>query len=123
MSLQNAFEKLATDKSINSIALGALTGVATGLGNTVILAVAPGTKVRIYHWSAVPTTASIADRDIVFKIGSTNIQGWRTNVNGGGWAHSPKNGLSYFEGGDGEDVIINLSGADSIRWNLSYEII
>lgn len=114
---------LALDTSLNSIALSAATGVASGAGDTTILSVAGGTQVRIYHWSAVPTTSSTTDVNIVFKIGSNSIQGWRTNTNGGGWAHSPKNGLSYFEGADGEDVVINLSGADSIRWNLSYEIV
>lgn len=99
------------------------TGVATASGDTVILAVAGGFKVQVYHVSFVPTTSSAVDRDVAVKIGSRTILGWRTNKNGGGFARSKKNGQGWWEGADGEDVVINLSGADSIRWNLDYDIV
>lgn len=101
----------------------AKTGVVTASGDTVILSVASGNKVRLYHWSIVPTTSSTADLDVVLKIGTNSIQGWRTNTAGGGFAHSPKNGQGWFEGADGEDVALNLSGADNIRYNITYEVV
>lgn len=99
------------------------TGTVTASGDTVILSVSAGQYVKLYHISFVPTTGSGVDRDVVLKIGTTSIMGWRTNTSGGGFAHSPKNGQAWFEGADGEDVILNLSGADSIRYNITYDLV
>lgn len=102
--------------------LTTLTGVATASGDTTILAVAGGSKVLIYALSFVPTTSSTTDRDVLIKLGSTTVVGWRTVTAGGGYAESYKND-QWIEGADGEDIVINLSGADSIRYNFKYKLV
>lgn len=103
-------------------ALSYASGVATSTGDTTILNVSGGFKVLIYALSFVPTTASTDDRDVIIKIGSNTVSGWRTVSAGGGYAESYKND-QWIEGADGEDVVINLSGSDSIRWNLKYKLV
>lgn len=98
------------------------TGVATASGDTTIVTVDPGDKIQIYAVSFVPTTSSTNDRNVTIKIGSTPVIGWRTVTAGGGYAESYKND-QWIEGADGEDAVINLSGADSIRWNIKYKIV
>lgn len=99
------------------------TDVISTAGDNTVLSVAPGTRVRLYHISFVPTVSAAADLDVVLKIGASLINGWRTNFKGGGFSRSPKSGQGWWEGGDGEDVIFNLSAAEPIRYNLEYEII
>lgn len=100
-----------------------LTGLLSASGDTPVLSVPSGSKVLLYHVSFVPTTGATVDQDIVIKIGSTSVCGWRTNKNGGGFSRSPKNGQGWWEGGDGDDVIISLSAADPIRYNIDYDIV
>lgn len=102
--------------------LSTATGTATSSGDTTILSVSSGFKVLIYALSFVPTTSSTTDRNVVIKIGSTDVVGWRTVTAGGGYAESYKND-QWLEGANGENVVINLSGADSIRWNLKYKLV
>lgn len=97
-----------------------LTGTETTSGDRTILSVAGGTFVKIYHISFVPTSSATVDQDVVLKVGTTARMGWRTNFNGGGFAHSPKNGQAWIEGADGEDIVLNLSAADPIRYNITY---
>ena len=116
--------KITDGTDIVSIgAVSATTNIITLSGDNTILSIDAGFKVKLYHFSFVPTTSSTTDRDVILKIGSNAQMGWRTNTNGGGFAHSPKNGQAWLEGADGEDVVLNLSGADSVRWNLTYDVV
>lgn len=99
------------------------TDVVSAGGDTPILSVAAGSKVQLYHVSFVPTVAAAVDQNVVVKIGTNSVTGWRTNFKGGGFSRSPKNGQGWWEGANGEDVIINLSSADPIRYNLEYAIV
>ena len=121
----NYIGKTRLTDGTNDAYLGALTvatGVATISGDTTMVSVSAGFKILIFALSFVPTTSSTTDRDVIIKLGATNKIQWRTNTNGGGYAESFKNN-QWIEGADGEDVVINLSGADSVAWNIKYLIV
>lgn len=100
-----------------------LSGEATASGDTTVLAVAPGSFLRLFHVSFVPDPASSADVVVIIKIGTTRIYGWRCNKAGSGFSRSPKAGNGWIAGGDGEDLIINLSAAETVTYNFEYELV
>lgn len=101
----------------------AATGTVSSSGDSPIVAVPGGQKIRLFHISFVPDPGSSNDVVVIVKIGAAEKYTWRCNKAGSGFSRSPKSGQGWVAGADGEDLILNLSAAESVSWNAEYDLV
>lgn len=90
-------------------------------GDTTVITVAAGTRVRIYGIGITPDATLTGD--IYAKIGSTQITPLMRNALTGGVHQLMPQGAAYIEGADGEDVAINCSVAEDFSYIIYYDLL
>ena len=90
-------------------------------GDTTVITVVSGTRVRVYGIGITPDTTLTGD--VFAKIGSTQITPLARNLLAGGIHQLMPFGSAYIEGADGEDVAINNSVAEDISYIVYYDLL
>jgi len=87
-------------------------------GDTTVVTIAAGDKIRLYGVSISPDATLTGD--IIIKIGSIQktVKMRNAIVGGAHWV-VPLSG-NYIEGADGEDVVLNNSVAEAISYAIYY---
>lgn len=93
---------------------------ATLMGDNVLLAIAPGTRLKLYK--ALLTVDADTTGEVILKIGAVEVAGI-LNPRLGGEYILVSAFPDYEFGTDGDDLIINLPGAGAITLNASYEVV
>lgn len=93
---------------------------ASASGDNTLISVPTGSYLKLYK-AFLSVSASITG-EVILKIGTTSIAGIHNPADGGLYTL-----LSTFpdfeQGGDGEDLVINLPSATSVTINVSYEVV
>ena len=98
---------------------GALTygsGQVNGLGNNTLITPASGKKIRLYYCSYNPLLAVEA----AFRFGASGGLFLRNNVTANSVIAKDYGDFRYLEGAVDEALILNLSLAVSVNWNVNY---
>jgi len=90
-------------------------------GDTTVLTVATGFRVRVYGIGITPDVTLTGD--VYTKIGSIQITPLARNLLAGGIHQIMPYGSAYIEGADGENVIINNSVAEDISYIVYYDLL
>lgn len=91
-------------------------------GNNVIVAPGASNAVRLHYICLSADGANAADVTATVKIGSSTK--YILSLKAGAiWAHFIGSGRRYIQGANNEDLIINLSAAQTVKVSAEYEII
>ena len=92
------------------------SGQVSSLGNNTLITPAAGTRIRVYYASYNPLLAVEA----AFRFGTAGSLWLRNNVTANSVIAKDFGDLRFIQGAVGEAVILNLSLAVGINWNLTY---
>lgn len=108
-------------KSRDGVELSVAADDTSASGDTTVLLVDAGDRVKVYGVSISPDATLTGD--IIMKLGSTQQSGkMRKAIVGGNHWLIPKDG-NYILGGLGEDVVINNTVAEAISFVVYYVLV
>ena len=90
-------------------------------GNTTVITVATGYRVRVHGVSITADTTLTGD--VHALIGSTQITPLLRNALAGGLHQLMPLSSRYIEGADGEDVVLNNSQAEDLSYIVHYNLV
>jgi len=97
--------------------VSATTADATASGDTTIVSIT--NSPRLYYISLSANGANSADVTAIVKIGATNK--YKVSLKAGAiWARNIGAGNSYVTGASGEDIVVNLSAAQTVHVSVEY---
>lgn len=97
--------------------ISATTVDATASGDNTIVSIT--NTPRLYYVSLSANGANSADVTAIVKIGATNK--YKVSLKAGAiWARNIGAGRSYVTGASGEDIIVNLSAAQTVHVSVEY---
>jgi hypothetical protein len=103
----------------------ATVSASTSGETTVVAAPGAGNKLRLYwmHIASEPDNGAKVTASLRFDTGGTDFVSVPLSQYGGVFAHSYKGGRSYYDGGENEALIVNLSAAQDVTVNVDYEVV
>ena len=102
---------------MNTGALTVASGQVSGLGNNTLITPTSGTALRIYYASYNPLLAVEA----AFRFGAAGTLWLRNNVNANSVIAKDYGDFRYIQGAVDALLILNLSIAVSVNWNVFYK--
>lgn len=97
--------------------VSATTADATASGDTTIVSIT--NSPRLYYISLSANGANSADVTAIVKIGATNK--YKVSLKAGAiWARNIGAGNSFITGASGEDIVVNLSAAQTVHVSVEY---
>lgn len=98
-------------------AISATTADATASGDNTIVSIT--NTPRLYYISLSANGANSADVTAIVKLGATSK--YKVSLKAGAiWARNVGAGRNYITGASGEDIIVNLSAAQTVHVSVEY---
>lgn len=98
-------------------AISATTADATASGDNTVVSIT--NNPRLYYISLSANGANSADVTAIVKIGATSK--YKVSLKAGAiWARNVGAGRNYITGASGEDIIVNLSAAQTVHVSVEY---
>lgn len=106
----------ATWTLLNTGALTPASGQVSSSGNNTLLTPTSGKRLRVYYASYNPLTAVEA----AFRFGAAGTLWLRNNITANSVISKDFGDLRYLQGAVNEAVLLNLSLAVNVNWNVFY---